>query len=304
MGAFHSMNHVDHHIDAKLVTHHHWRKAIATVFDELQEQVNPAPHNHKEPCCCGTGDFADPEPAAPRGWQLIFHRFTTATSDSACTGDPAAMGDHRPTDLLDSSANYWELPGKGPQNGKYDTANEGTITLGFEHGRSSAYGVLMDWRTAPQMITSVKIRGYPDGPWDEVVKNQRLATQPVYSSSMIYFGGKKNVHEVAISMSGAAAGGNISIARASLVDNNPNAHFGLHHDAGASLNGTTATEVEAADNLHSTMPGTSVPVISGTPAVETSPGADLGVPGEVHAALEADVIKNPLIINAQAGTQA
>jgi hypothetical protein len=100
-----------------VVTYHHWIKAIKTVFAEkTQEVVNPEymsdPHRGSTDCgCFGYPD--DPDPPKPLGWvgklpsrTLIYHRFDDADSDETCQ----AGGDHRPMDVLDNTANYWEMP--------------------------------------------------------------------------------------------------------------------------------------------------------------------------------------------------
>ena len=97
----------------------------------------------------------------------------------------------------------------------------------------------VDWRSAPSYINYVKLQAYENAPWEYVVKDQKVTAGSNFSTSLINFGQKFNVHKAEIAMSGSQSGENSSIARVVLVDNNPSS-MGFGPDANGQADADTS----------------------------------------------------------------
>ena len=136
----------------------------------------------------------------------------------------------------------------------------------------------MDWRSAPAVIKSLRLRAYPDAPWQTVIQDAKVDAGN-FSTSILNFGQRFNVHEAEIGMMGSHSAENASIARVVLVDNNPSSHgFGPGSDDAAKGQDVADADTSAAQRDGEFWPhaGQATPTHDGNVPVEVDNSGQTG----------------------------
>jgi hypothetical protein len=136
----------------------------------------------------------------------------------------------------------------------------------------------VDWRSAPAVIKSLRLRAYPDAPWQTVIQDAKVDAGN-FSTSILNFGQRFNVHQAEIGMMGSHSAENASIARVVLVDNNPSSHgFGPGSDDAAKGQDVADADTSAAQNEGGLLPhaGQATPTNTANVPVEVDNSGQTG----------------------------